>query len=168
MKNVLTNTKTVIILLAVTIISLGFYTYMLARPISYGMGYHNETVYEGEVFEGTLTFRPDGTMIVDNTSYEAMEARYYYKDGYVFQTIAQTDEEYEEEVAYINENFEQAIEAPFYSTTTNAFKQVAVGVDGYTMVYICSGAVAFAIAFGIFELLLIALTAVSLILRKKA
>ena len=38
MKNILTNTKTVIILLAVTIISLGYYTSMLARPISYGMG----------------------------------------------------------------------------------------------------------------------------------
>ena len=54
MKNILSNLKTAVILLIVTIISLGFYAYMLARPISYGMDYHNETVYEGGTFEGTM------------------------------------------------------------------------------------------------------------------
>ena len=51
MKNILSCKKTAIILLTITIISIGFYAYMLARPISYGMDYQNETVYEGETFE---------------------------------------------------------------------------------------------------------------------
>ena len=37
--------KTPIILLLVTVLSLGFYAFMLARPIWYGMSYHKETVY---------------------------------------------------------------------------------------------------------------------------
>ena len=53
MKNILSCKKTTILLFLITIISIGFYAYMLARPISYGMSYHNETVYEGGIFEGT-------------------------------------------------------------------------------------------------------------------
>lgn len=39
MKNLLSNKKTAIVLLVATILLLGFYAYMLARPISYGMAY---------------------------------------------------------------------------------------------------------------------------------
>ena len=42
MKKILSNIKTVIGLLAVTTILLGFYIYMIARPISHGMDYHTE------------------------------------------------------------------------------------------------------------------------------
>ena len=33
------------------------------RICFYGMSYHNETVYEGVAFEGTLQFYPDGKVL---------------------------------------------------------------------------------------------------------
>ena len=99
MKNLLSNKKTAIILLVASILLLGFYAYMLARPISYGMAYHNETEYEGGVFEGTMKFYSDKTMVNTNTNFEEeIESRYYYKYGYVFFTMAETDEAYDEYV----------------------------------------------------------------------
>ena len=96
MKNILSCTKTALILLVATIILLVASVYMIVRPISYGFGYHNETVYENTVFKGTIKFYPDGTMSVGNANFdEEMMFRYYYKDGYVFSTVAETEEEYE-------------------------------------------------------------------------
>ena len=168
MKNILSCTKTALILLVATIILLVASVYMIVRPISYGFGYHNETVYENTVFKGTIKFYPDGTMSVGNANFdEEMMFRYYYKDGYVFSTVAETEEEYEEEVAYINSNFEEAVNAPFYACEINAFTQVSVGVDGYTMVYTCTGAIVFAVVACIVDLILIGLTCVSFVLCKK-
>lgn len=168
MKNFLSYTKTAIILLLVTVLFLGFYTYMLARPISYGMNYHNETVYEGIPFEGTLKFSLDGKVLNENTNFEeAFEDYYYYKDGYVFTLLATTDEEYEAEVAYINENFDEAVASPFYAMKSNAFRQVAVGMDDYNSVYTCTGAIIFAVVGGVGALALIAITALSFVLSKK-
>ena len=168
MKNILSATKTVVILLIITVISLGFYAYMLIRPISYGMGYHHESVYEGEVFKGTLTLYPNGIMTNKGTNFdEEIEYYYYYKNGYAFSLMAQTEQEYDEEIKYINENFEDAVNSPFYASEISAFRHVSVGVDGYTVIYICTGAIIFAIAFGIVELALIGLTCVSFLLRKK-
>lgn len=168
MKNILSNTKTAIILLVITILSLGFYTYMLARPISYGMAYHNETAYEGGVFEGTMKFHSDKTMITGNTNFEEeIESRYYYKDGYVFFTRAETDEAYDAEVDFINKNFDEAIGMPFYADEMNAFRLVATEGDGYITVYTCTPAIVFAIIGGIVIAALIGATCVSLILFKK-
>jgi hypothetical protein len=169
MKKILSDTKTAIILLIVSVLCLGFYAYMLARPISYGMSYHNETVYEGVAFEGTLKFYRDGKMLNENTNFEeAFENYYYYRDGYVFNLMAQTDAEYEAEVAQINENFDEALAAPFYAAKINAFRQVAIGLDDYVTTYTCSGAIVFAIGGGVLALALIALTAYSFVLSKKA
>ena len=168
MKNMLSCKKTVIILLIITIISVGFYTYMLVRPISLGMSYHNETVYDGGVFEGMMKFHPDGTMVNRNTNFtEDLQSRYYYKDGYVFYTLAQTDKEYEEEIASINENFDEAIKTPFYADQINAFQLVATEGDGFTTVYTCKPAIIFAIVGGVVELALIALTFAAVLLCKK-
>ena len=168
MKKFLSSTKTLSILLVVTIISLVFYAYMLARPISYGMNYHNETAYEGGVFEGTMKFDSDGSMVNRNTNFEEeMKSRYYYSDGYIFYTLAQTDEEYEEEVVSINENFDEAINTPFYADEINVFKLVAAEADGYSTDYICVFAIVFAIVGGIIELVLFTLICASLIIRKK-
>lgn len=83
MKKILSCKKTAIVLLIIAVLFLGFYTYMIARPISYGMSYQNETVYEGVEFEGTLRFYPDGKLLNKNTNFEeAFENYYYYKDGY--------------------------------------------------------------------------------------
>ena len=169
MKRILSNKKTTIIIFLVVIIVIAFYTYMLARPISYGMGYHNKTAFEGGIFEGTMTFHIGGDMGNNNTNLGGeMKSRYYYKDGYIFFTMSETDAEYAEEVAYINENFEEAIELSFYSAKTNAFRMmVKGGDDGYESVYSCGGAVLFAVAFGIFELILIAVTAASFVISQK-
>ena len=168
MKNMLSYAKTAIILLLVAVLFLGFYGYMLARPISYGMNYHNETVYEGVAFEGDLKFSPDGKVISKNTNFdEPFEMYYYYKDGYIFNLVATTDEEYEAEIAYINENFDEAVASPFYAVKTNAFKQVAAGMDEDATTYTCIGAIVFAVAGGVAALALIALTVSSFALSKR-
>ena len=96
MKNILSKTTTAIILLIVTVLLTGNYVYLLTCPIAYGMKYRTETVYEGQVFEGTLKYFPDGTMTIKNTSFDReMPFYYYYKDGYVFTLVATSDEEYE-------------------------------------------------------------------------
>ena len=51
MKKFLSCTKTAIIFLILTLIVIGAYTYMLARPISYGMEYYNKTEYATRNFE---------------------------------------------------------------------------------------------------------------------
>jgi hypothetical protein len=169
MKNILSKTKVAIILMIVTVLFLVCYAYMIARPISYGMSYHNETVYEGVAFEGTLKFYPSGKILNDNTNLdEPLEYYYYYKDGYVFNLMAETDEEYEAEVDYINENFDEAVASPFYAAKINAFRQVAEGMDDYVTTYTCMGAIIFAIAGGVGALALAALTASSFVLSKKA
>lgn len=168
MKKFLSTSRNTRILLTVTVILLGFLVYMMARPVSYGMGYHNETVYDDRVFEGTMKFYPDGTMVNRNTNFEGeMQSRYYYKNGYIFFTLAENNEAYEEEVSYINENFEEAIKSSFYASTTNAFRQVSYGPDGYTAVYTCTTAIALAIALSLLDLILIGLTAYSFLLCKK-
>ena len=169
MKNILSKTKNAIILLIVTVLLLGSYVYIIASPVTYGMKYRNETVYEGEVFKGSLKYSPDGKVIGENTNFdETFEMYYYYKDGYVFNLMATNDEEYEAEIAYINENFDEAVGSPFYAVKTNAFKQIAVGMDEDATTYTCIGAIIFAIVGGIDRLLLIALTAYSFVLSKKA
>ena len=169
MKNILSKTKTAIILLIVTVLLLGSYVYIIASPVTYGMKYRNETVYEGELFKGSLKYSPDGKVISENTNFdEPFEMYYYYKDGYVFNLMATNDEEYEAEVAYINENFDEASSTPFYAFKTNAFKQIAVGTDADVTTYTSIGAIIFAIVGGVLELALIALTASSFVLSKKA
>ena len=169
MKNILSKTKTAIILLIVTVLLLGSYVYIIASPVTYGMKYRNETVYEGEVFKGSLKYSPDGKVISENTNFdEPLEMYYYYKDGYVFNLLATNDEEYEAEVADINANFDEAVATPFYAVMTNAFKQVAVGMDEDATTYTCTSAIVFAVAGGVVVLALIALTGSSFSLSKKA
>ena len=97
-----------------------------------------------------------------------LESRYYYKDGYVFFIMTETEEEYQKEVEYIENNFEEAVNRLFYSAKTSAFKQnVSGGDDGYTAVYTCHNAKDLALACGIIELILIGFTCASAIIRKK-
>ena len=78
-----------------------------------------------------------------------------------------SSEEYEAEIAYINENFDEAVASPFYAVKTNAFKQVAVGMDKDATTYTCTGATLFAAAGGVAALALIALTVSSFALSKR-
>ncbi len=167
MKKILSNVRTLIVLFIVTVLTLGFYAYMLLRPISYGMEYRNVTEYDGGTFEGIITFKSDDTMINRNTNFDQeLESFYYYKDGYVFFVMAQTREGYEAEVAEINEDFEKAIATPFYAAKINAFRQVFEGPDGYSTTYTCKDAITFTVIGGVVELLLIALTTSSFIFIK--
>lgn len=169
MKNMLSCIKTSIILLVLVVILLGGYVYMLARPISYGMNYHNESVYEGEVFEGTIKFCSDGTMLNRNSNFDQeMKSYYYYKNGYVFALMASTDEAVEKEIASIDERFDEALATPFYASRINAFRQVSRGIGGYVTTYTCTGAIVFAAVGGVVELALIALTVASFVLSKKS
>jgi hypothetical protein len=141
---------------------------MIARPISLGMGYHNQTEYDGGVFEGTMKFHSDGTMVNTNTNFnEELKSRYYYKDGYIFFVLAETDEDYKKEISSINKNFDEAIKKPFYADEINAFQLVVTEGDGFATVYTCKSAIVFAVIAGVVEVVLIGFTAVSLFLLKK-
>ena len=161
--------KIALALLIVTAITLGLYAYMLLRPVSHGMRYTAETEYLGETYTSTTVFRADNTSVTTSNSIDIeLESFYFVKGGYLFLTYATTEEEYREEVEYIKENFEQAKEIPFYASRVNAFKLVNVAPDGFSTVYKCDTAVVLAILFGVVELMLIALTAISLVLSKRA
>ena len=169
MKKILSSLKVLIMLVLAIVLVVGFSAYMLLRPISYGMDYHTETVYEGVVFEGMMNFYRDGRMTNRNNNFdEEMASYYYYKDGYIFFTLAETEAEYEEEVTYINEHFEEAVESPFYAAQMNAFRVLLVGPDGYATVYTCKAAYVFAAVAGAVVLALLGLTCGGLVLRKKA
>lgn len=169
MKKFLSCVKISMILLVASVILLGGYVYMLIRPISYGMNYCNESKYEDELFQGVMKFYSDGTMVNRNSNFdEEIKSRYYYKDGYVFCSMATADEAYEKEVDFINENFDVAVASPFYASKINAFRQTFEGLDGYAVTYTCTGAIIFAIIGGIVEFVLIALTAVSFVFSKKS
>ena len=169
MTRFLSSSKTALVLLIVTILTLGCCAFVLVRPISYGMPYRNEVVYEGVAFEGSIVYYPDGTMVYENSNFDGeMAGYYYYRDGYLFTLMARTDEEYEAEVAYIDENFEEAVASPLYAVKTNAFRQVAGSEDDYATTYTCQGAMIVAVAGGVVGLILITLTAVSLALSKRS
>ena len=168
MKKFLSSKKVAGILLAVTIISLSLYTYVISSPVSYGMGYHVKTEYAGVPFEGTLTFQKDGTMINRNSNFvDASNSRYYYKDGYIFFTLATDDAGYEKEIAEINANFEEAINTPFYACEVNAFKLYFSEDNDYSLVYTCNAAVIYTAVFGVIELALIIFTCMAFIFSKK-
>ena len=168
MKNIFSCKKIPWILLLITLVSFGFYAYMLVRPVSYGMEYRNVTVYDGDTFEGKMIFKLDGTLTNENTNYgEELISRYYYKDGYVFFVMSATSEGYEKEVAYIHENFDEAKSTPFYAAKINAFSLSLQGIEDYENVYTCNGATVFAAVAGAAELILIGLTATAFLLSRK-
>lgn len=167
MKNFLSCKKTLVVFLVITIISLGFYACMLARPISYGMDYCNVTTYEGGTFEGTMKFKCDGTLLINNTNFDQeLESRYYYKDGYVFFTLAKSEEAYKIEVDWINNNFEQAVNTPLYAYKMDAFK-IVLKMDEHKLVYKCNSAIVFAVVGGVVELVLLGLFTTTLLFNIK-
>ena len=107
-------------------------------------------------------------MVVRNTNFnEEIKFFYYYKDGYVFFALAETQEEYEKEVAAINADFEGAVDTPFYASKINAFRLSSEGLDDYITVYLCQSAIMMAVAMGVIELVLIGIAIASAIRSKK-
>ena len=128
----------------------------MAQPISYGSHYYHASFYEEEDFTGTMTFYPDNTMVVSNTNFdEEIKFFYYYKDGYIFFPVGETQEDYEKEVAAINEDFEGAVNAPFYASKINSFRLYSEGPDGYRSVYLCQMSIMMLVPLIAIELLLI-------------
>ena len=161
--------KTAIIYLIAALLVLAVNIYLIARPISYEWGYYSKYEYQGILFEGAIKFHSDRTMVTRNSNYgQEMQSYYYYRDGYIFFTAAETEKAYEEEVAGINENFEAARNTPFYAVKINAFRFVVNGADGHSVVYSCTQAIVFAILGGVIELALIGLACASFISGKKA
>ena len=168
MKRILSSAKTIVVLLITLVLSLGFYVYMLVRPISYGMEYQVKTEYDGVAFEGAMRFYPDGTMTTRNSNFdEEMKSRYYYRDGYIFCTLPETDEDYAKEVDYINEHFDECIMSPFYCDRINAFSLIDDGIVDYSNEYVCTSAIVFAAVFGAFELALLGLVVLCLFIRRR-
>ena len=164
-----TSKKVAILCIVAAVLVLAAIVFLIARPISYDWGYYAKVDYQGQPFEGAMKFSKDGTMVARNSNNGLeMDAYYYYKDGYVFFTVAQTEEEYEEEIAYINENFEEACNTPFYADKINAFQMVMSGPDGYDIAYTCTQTIVFVIIAGVIELSLIGLACLNLIACKKA
>ena len=90
---------------AIVLLVVGIYG--VTRPLSFGSGYYHASFYDDEDFNSTMTFYGDDTMVIRNTNFnEDLQSYYYYKDGYVFFALSTTVEEYQEEVAAINEDFE--------------------------------------------------------------
>ena len=142
--------------------------YGMTRPMSYESSYYHATFYEGEDFNGTMTFHRDNTMTLHNTNFEeGLKLFYYYKNGYIFFTMAQTEAEYQEEVAAIEADFEGAVNAPFYASRMNAFRLSSEGPDGFKSVYICQNSVMMLVAWCAIELVLICCTIASVIRGNK-
>lgn len=167
MKKFLTSKKTLTILLVITILMTAFYTYMLARPISYGMEYYVNEKVAGYDFESSIVFGRDNKLVLKNSNFdEPLENYYYYKNGYVFYATIETEEEYKAAVEEINKDWEAAINKPFFATKINAFT-LTNSIEDVTVVQHCQGAKTFAIAFGVLEVCLIALTVTAFVLQKK-
>ena len=155
--------KTIILsIVAIVLLVVGIYA--MTRPMSYGTNYYHASFYEGTDFSGSMTFFPDNTMLIRNTNFEEeLTCFYYYKNGYVFFTLAET----EAELAAINQDFEAAVNSPFYASKINAFRLTSEGLDGYTSVYLCQSSVTMAVILGAIELALIGFAIAPVIRRKK-
>ena len=139
----------------------------MSRPMTYDASYYHAVFYEDQDFNGTMSFYEDNTMVVRNTNLdEELQMFYYYKDGYIFFALAQTEAEYQEEVAAINEDFEGAVNTPFYASKINPFRLSSEGPDGYRSVYFCQDAIMLVIPFVVVELALIGF-AVAFAIRSK-
>ena len=107
-------------------------------------------------------------MLIHNTNFdEEYTVFYYYKNGYIFFVLAQTEAEYQEEVAAINDDFEGAVNAPFYASKVNAFRLSSEGPDGYKSVYFCQASVMMLVAWAAIELVLFGFAIASMIRCKK-
>ena len=164
MKKRISGRTTAAILVAIAIFLLVSGIHAMTSPISYGSDYYHASFYEGDEFSGSMVFYPDNTMAVHNSNLnEEVTFFYYYKDGYVFFTLATTEAEYEAEVAAINADFEGAVNSPFYASKISAFKLSSQGPDGYESVYLCQASIMMAAVQIVVELALIIIAVASVI-----
>lgn len=161
--------KKALILSVVAILLLAVGIFGMTSPMAYGTPYQHTSYYEGDDFSGSMIFYPDNTMVVRNTNFEEdMKFFYYYKDGYIFFTMSETKADYYKEVEAINEDFEGAINTPFYASKITAFKLTSTGLEGdYDTVYVCQNSMMMAVAWGAIELALVVFILISIARHKK-
>ena len=169
MKKILLRKKGFWSILGVTAVVLVFLIYWIVRPISYGMEYYWYEICEEYEFEATMVFHMDDKVTIVNSNFdEPLEEYYYYKDGWTFLCMAQTEEEYKAEIEQINGDWEAAINTPFYASKINAFSYNNDNpLDGTQAAYVCKTAKVVAVVCGIIEGVLIAVTVLMLVMRKK-
>ena len=152
--------------LAIALLVVGIYG--MTRPLAYGCDYYHAVFYDGEDFNGTMTFYSDNTMVIRNTNFEEdIKLFYYYKNGYVFFGMSQTESEYQEEVAAIDADFEGALNTPFYASKINPFKLSSEGPDGYKSIYLCQSSIMLIVPLVAIELILIGFGIAPVIFREK-
>ena len=163
MKKLFFSKKTAYTLLVITLAVLGIYAYMLVRPISYGMEYCIKENISGYEYESTTVFHSGNKMTLINLNFEEpQELYYYYKDGWYFSCMAQTEDEYKVEVEQIDANFEEAVATPFYASKINAFSYSYEDfLNGGEIVHTCNSAIVFAIVGGVAVIGFIALTVIT-------
>lgn len=124
------------------VLLLGCVVYLAARPVSYNMEYYGETDDEYGFFAAHRWYTRDNYVFIENTNYDLPVVGYYYcKDGYAFDLRAETEEQYAEETAEINSEWEEALKVDFYSNRINAYTLTFARPDGAEMVYTCRDAI---------------------------
>lgn len=188
MKKIITSKITLFTALAVAVLFLGMYVYMIARPIAYEMKYEfsGETLYiveEEEVsseFDIEMTFHMNDKVSINNkTSNIKSESYYYYQDGYIYFCQAQNEDEYNAEVKEIKADWDNIMAIVNKETLTfeeesmllsmykiNAFKLESQSRD-IELTQTCNGTIIFTVIGGVVELLVIGLAVTSFVIGKK-
>lgn len=183
MKKFLSKMPVMIVFLSLAVVGLVFYIVMLARPISYGMTYtwtHVVTEEETSTFgveAGTeisyslkiLNDRKMEQSIIQEDNGEAIET-WIIRNGnkFIMIPVSMTEEEYEAQVEALkaNKNEWDALWAgegegmPVFNV--NAFN-INVNFEGVEMEFACTGAIVFAVVWGVVEVALITFGALSLV-----
>ena len=169
MKQLFSSKKTAVILVIVAVVYLCLYGYVLTRPITYGLPYSHTSMYDDEMFEAVMVFYEDNTMVTRSSNFDGeFQSWYYYKDGFVFFTMAQSEAEYLDEVAMIEANFDEAVSTPFYAAKTSVLRADALGMDDFATTYLCTYAMNCAGFFGAIGAILVILACLSCARCKKA
>lgn len=134
--------KKAIICLILCLMMLGLTIFLAVRPISYNMVYHGVKDDQYGRFESSRIFTRSKFLVNKNNNYDLpIVGFYYYKDGYLFDMSAKSNESYKAEVDMINSRWEEALQRDFYSMKINAFTIVAPRSDGEQTIYTCYPAI---------------------------
>lgn len=172
MKKFLKKLPVMITLVALSVVLLGFYIYMIARPVSYGMGYkYTEKTDDNNYYTNSVVVQNNKKAKMSSIGKLAGEdmkesATYWIAtkgNKFIMVGVAEadgvpaeycmTEEQYNATVKLLtDENFEN------YGIKSSAFK-FTVGGDTYT----CTGAIVFAVVGGVVELALLSFATLSVI-----
>lgn len=188
MKKIITSKITLFTALAVAVLFLGLYVYMIARPIAYGMKYEfsGEAPYiveEEEIsseFDIEMTFHMNDKVSINNkTSDFKGESYYYYQAGYIYFCQAQNEEEYNAEVKEIKADWDNIMAVLNKETVTLEEESVLLSVYKINafelesqareieLAQTCNGTIIFTVIGGVVELLVIGLAVTSFVIGKK-